>query len=142
MLIAGIVWCVAGVMVTVVGLPLEITLAPSHLVLIPLGIGIFVAFYGAIFTRLVHRHARRIRARSEERLPAYQFFNASSWVVMAVMMGGGMTLRLSHAVPDWAIAFFYSGLGLALFLAGLKFVAVYARWDRLAPDPEAVPIDD
>ena len=24
-------------------------------------------------------------------------------------MGGGMALRLSHQVPDWMIAFFYTG---------------------------------
>jgi small-conductance mechanosensitive channel len=135
MLIAGGVWCVAGAMVALVGLPLELSLAPGHLVLVPLALAIFVAFYGLVFSRLVRKHTSRIRARPEARLPVYLFFNASSWVVMAVMMGGGMALRLSHAVPDWVIAFFYSGLGVALFLAGLRFVAVFARKDVLALGP-------
>lgn len=126
LLIAGLVWCVAGAMVTIVGLPLEITLAPSHLVLLPLAGAIFVAFYVFVFSRLVRKHTGRIRARSEERLPVWHFFNASSWAVMAVMMGGGMALRLSHVFPDWFIAFFYSGLGIALFLCGLRFVRVFA----------------
>jgi hypothetical protein len=55
---------------------------------------------------------------------------------MAVMMGGGMALRLSHVMPDWMIAFFYSGLGVALFICGLRFLAVFARRDVLAPAPE------
>lgn len=126
LLIAGLVWCVAGAMVTIVGLPLEITLAPSHLVLLPLAGAIFVAFYVFVFSRLVRKHTGRIRARSEERLPVWHFFNASSWAVMAVMMGGGMALRLSHVFPDWFIAFFYSGLGIALFLCGLRFVGAFA----------------
>ena len=68
-----------------------------------------------------------IRSDPSDRLPIWRFFNGSSWAVMAVMMGGGMALRLSHLVPDWAIAFFYSGLGLALLLAGMRFVRVFAR---------------
>jgi hypothetical protein len=137
MLIAGLVWCVAGAMVCVVGLPLEISLAPSHLILLPLSGVIFLAFYFLVFSRLVRKHTWRIRSRAEERLPFWHFFNASSWAVMAVMMGGGMALRLSHVMPDWVIAFFYSGLGVALFLCGVRFVGVFARKDVLvvASDP-------
>jgi hypothetical protein len=138
LLIAGVVWCAAGVMVSTVGLPLELGLAPSHLILVPLSVVIFVAFYVFVFSRLVQKHTRRILARPENRLPFWQFFNASSWVLMAVMMGGGMALRFSHLVPDWMIAFFYSGLGLALFLCGVRFLGVFARRDGLTPVPERI----
>ena len=135
MLIAGLVWCAAGAMVCVIGLPLEFELAPSHLILLPLAVVIFVAFYFFVFSRLVRKHTGRIRARAEDRLPFWHFFNASSWAVMAVMMGGGMALRLSHLVPDWMIAFFYSGLGVALFMCGVRFLRVFARKDVLAFNP-------
>jgi hypothetical protein len=55
---------------------------------------------------------------------------------MAVMMGGGMALRLSHLLPDWMIAFFYSGLGVALLLCGVRFLGVFARKEVLALAPE------
>jgi uncharacterized membrane protein YfcA len=141
MLIAGLVWCAAGAMVTMIGLPLEVRLAPEHLILIPLAVVIFLAFYLLVFSRLVRKHTARIRAQEEDRLPFWHFFNASSWVVMAVMMGGGMALRLSHLVPDWMIAFFYSGLGLALFLCGVRFLGVFARKDVLALAPERLRSD-
>ena len=141
MLVAGLVWCAAGAMVSIVGLPLEVRLAPEHLVLLPLAVAIFIAFYFLVFSRLVRKHTRRIQARTEERLPALQFFNASSWAVMAVMMFGGMALRLSHVMPDWMIAFFYSGLGVALFLCGVRFLGVFARKDVLAVAPERVRSD-
>ncbi len=141
MLIAGLVWCAAGAMVSIIGLPLEFGLAPAHLVLLPLAGVIFLVFYLFIFSPLVRKHTGRIRARSEDRLPFWQFFNASSWVVMAVMMGGGMALRLSHLMPDWMIAFFYSGLGVALFLCGVRFLAVFARKDVLALAPERLRAD-
>ncbi len=141
MLIAGLVWCAAGAMVCVIGLPLEFTLAPSHLILVPLAVVVFLAFYFFVFSRLVRKHTGRIRARTEDRLPVWNFFNASSWVVMAVMMGGGMALRLSHLMPDWMIAFFYSGLGAALFLCGVLFLGVFARKDVLALAPERLSSD-
>jgi hypothetical protein len=141
MLVAGIVWCAAGAMVSIVGLPLELRLAPSHLVLLPLAGTIFLAFYFLVFSRLVSKHTSRIRERTEDRLPFWNFFNASSWAVMALMMGGGMALRFSHLMPDWVIAFFYSGLGVALFLCGLRFMRVFARKDVLTLAPEAARSD-
>jgi small-conductance mechanosensitive channel len=141
MLIAGLVWCAAGAMVCIVGLPLEFRLAPSELVLFPLALIVFLAFYAFVFSRLVRKHTGRVRARTEERLPFWHFFNASSWVVMAVMMGGGMALRMSHLVPDWVIAFFYSGLGVALFICGVRFLGVFARKDVLTLALEPVRSD-
>ena len=141
MLIAGLVWCAAGAMVCMIGLPLEFGLAPSHLILLPLAVGIFIAFYFLVFSRLVRKHTARIRARAEDRLPFWHFFNASSWAVMAVMMGGGLALRLSHVMPDWMIAFFYSGLGVALFLCGVRFLGVFARRDVLAITREPLRSD-
>ena len=132
MLIAGLVWCAAGAMVCVIGLPLELGLAPSNLILLPLAGAIFLVFYVLVFARLVRKHTGRIRARPEERLPFWLFFNASSWAVMVLMMGGGMALRLAHVMPDWTIAFFYSGLGIALFLCGVRFLRVFARKEVLA----------
>jgi hypothetical protein len=141
MLIAGLVWCAAGGMVLMIGMPLEFRLAPEHLLLVPLAAVVFLAFYFLVFSRLVHKHTGRIRARTEDRLPFWSFFNASSWAVMALMMGGGMALRSSHLMPDWMIAFFYSGLGVALFLCGVQFLGVFARKDVLAPAPERVGSD-
>ena len=141
MLIAGLVWCAAGAMVSMIGLPLEFGLAPAHLILFPLAVVIFLVFYVFVFSPLVRKHTGRIRARAEDRLPFWHFFNASSWAVMAVMMGGGMALRLSHLMPDWMIAFFYSGLGVALFLCGVRFLGVFARKDVLALAPERLRSD-
>ena len=40
---------------------------------------------------------------------------------MAVMMSGGIWLRVSGMAPDRFIAVFYSGLGISLLLAGILF---------------------
>ena len=43
--------------------------------------------------------------------------------------GGGNALRSFHLVPGWFIAFFYTGLGIALALAGVGFLVHYLRRD-------------
>src|SRR5450759_697167 len=112
-LIAGLVWCAAGAMVCMIGLPLEFGLVPSHLILFPLAVVIFLVFYFFVFSRLVRKHTDRIRARAEDRLPFWHFLKCWCWAVLAVMMGGCMALRLSHLRADWMIAFFYSGFARA-----------------------------
>ena len=127
--IAGLVWCVAGAMVIKIGLPLLWQLGSTQLILYPLAAVVFLIFYFLIFSRLVIKHTERIRARPEERLPFWNFFDTSSYIVMAIMMGGGMWLRLSHLIPNSMIAFFYSGLGSALFSCGIRFLGVFSRND-------------
>lgn len=141
MLIAGLAWCLAGAMVSLVGLPLQLGLAPAQPILVPLAVAIFLAFYLFVFSRLVQAHTRRIRARPEERLPVWDVFNPSSWAVMAVMMVGGMALRSSQVMPDSMIASLYSGLGVALFLCGVRFLGVFARRDVLVGEPEGARAD-
>jgi hypothetical protein len=47
------------------------------------------------------------------------------------MMAGGMGLRLAHVFPNWVIGFFYSGLGIALFSCGVRFLGVFSRKEVL-----------
>ena len=46
---------------------------------------------------------------------------------MAVMMTGGIGLRVSGLAPERVIAVFYTGLGGALLLAGLLFGRNYGK---------------
>ena len=136
MFMAGLVWCLAGGMVASIGLPLLWRLGIARWTLYPLALIIFLVFYFRIFSKLVVKHTRRIRTHPKPRLPFWSFFDRSSYIVMAVMMTGGMWLRLGHLVPDWTIAFFYSGLGVALFLCGVQFLGVFFRKEVLMESME------
>ena len=48
-------------------------------------------------------------------------FHLRSFLIMAVMMTGGIYLRASGLAPERFIAGFYTGLGAALLLAGILF---------------------
>lgn len=82
---------------------------------------VFTVFQLFIFGRLVKKHSARIAAYREERQFFLKFFDGKSFVIMAVMMGGGIGLRRSGLAPEAFIAVFYTGLGAALLLSGLLF---------------------
>lgn len=137
MLIAGLVWCAAGASVMRIGVPLLRRLGPGRPALNVYALVVFLVFYLFIFRRLVYRHAERLRRDPKLRLPVWAFFDARSYAIMAVMMGGGMWLRLSGVVPPWMIAFFYTGLGAALFSCGTRFLWVFRRGDVTMPSAAA-----
>lgn len=90
----------------------------------------FVVFH-MMFSKLVGKHAARIRSYGEEKMHVLKFFDVRGYLIMAVMMGGGIALRSFHLVPGWFIAFFYTGLGIALALAGVGFLVHYFHRDRV-----------
>lgn len=140
LLIAGLVWCVAGAMVCKIGLPLLWSYEWRQPLLLLWAVVVFLLFYFLIFSRLVVKHTARIRAKAQPHLPFWEFFDTSSYIVMVIMMVGGMWLRLAQVVPEWMIGFFYSGLGLALFSCGVRFLDGYRRKEVLwAPAAEQVP---
>ena len=53
------------------------------------------------------------------------------YIMMACMMGGGIGLCAAGAFPDTFVAFFYSGLGCALALAGVVFARNYLCYHNL-----------
>ena len=57
----------------------------------------------------------------------YFIFDVKSFVIMAVMMTGGIYIRESGLGPEIFIAVFYSGLGASLLLAGILFGRNYFR---------------
>ena len=133
-LAAGLVWTGAGFLVTSTGLPLLATEARQMWWLYSLSLATFLTFYLLVFSPLVKRHTARVRDFPEGRRPLWQFFDGSSYLVMAVMMSAGMAMRAYRVLPDWAIGFFYTGLGIALCACGLRFVSVFWHKHVLRPD--------
>lgn len=74
------------------------------------------------------KHVRRICGYADDFCPIWHFFDLKAYLIMAVMMGGGIGLRASGLLPDVFIAVFYTGLGCALALAGLCFGTAFFRY--------------
>lgn len=125
LLLACLVWSAAGINILRIGLMAY----PAYLTALNflLSILVFAVFQKFIFGKLVKKHTARISAYLEERHFFLKFFDGKAFVVMAVMMTGGIGLRASGLAPERFIAVFYTGLGAALMLAGLLFGRNYGR---------------
>lgn len=90
-------------------------------------VGVFLLF-GAMFLRIVGKHTRRIYGYDAARRHLFlKFFDLKAYILMAVMMTGGILMRTFHIIPDRCTAMFYTGLGTALTLAGVAFFIIFIR---------------
>ncbi|MDR0347080.1 MAG: hypothetical protein LBH56_01725 [Coriobacteriales bacterium] len=122
LLAAAFVWLAAGFSVVSVGVTAaEVSwTAPMALA----SLAVYVLFL-VMFLMITRRHIRRIRGYTEELTNMFKFFDAKSYVLIAVMIVLGAAVRLSGLVPGFIIAPFYSGLGLALLTAAVYYVVTY-----------------
>ena len=86
--IAGSVWLIAGFNVARLGILAYQDIMPVSAVQILLSGVVFCAF-GGMFFGMTRKHENRIKGYKEEFRPVYQFFDLKSYLIMAVMMGGG-----------------------------------------------------
>lgn len=128
--VAGVVWMAAGANVAVLGARAATGMSGIALaVAVALVVGAvatFLAFH-TMFSRLVVKNSHRIRSLEGARHNPLRFFDAQGYATMAVMMSFGIGMRAAGVFPDWFVAFFYTGLGLALALAGVSFLLHRAR---------------
>ena len=117
-LIASIVWLIAGINVLAIGL----SEYNEYLTIINviLSLIVFSIFYFAIFRKMVFKHTDRIASYKENQY-FWMFFDLKSFIIMAVMITLGIYLRVSGVASNHFIAVFYTGLGPALTLAGIFF---------------------
>lgn len=125
--VAGCVWLIAGINVARLGILSYGKLPQVRALYMLLSLAVFCAF-GLMFFKMSIKHTKRIKGYEEEFRPVWHFFDLKAYIIMAVMMGGGIWLRASGLVPDVFIAVFYTGLGCALALAGVLFWIAFIRF--------------
>jgi hypothetical protein len=124
LLIACLVWGAAGFNILKIGLlAYQNYLQPLNYAL---SLVVFAIFQFLIFGKLVKKHTQRILAYKEKQF-FLKFFDVKSFIIMAFMMTFGIVLRATNIAPEQFIAVFYTGLGSALFLAGLLFGYQFAK---------------
>lgn len=98
-----------------------------------LSLTVFCAF-GFMLYKMSMKHTKRIKGYRKNTNPYGSFFDLKSYIIMAVMMGGGIWLRSSGLAPEVFIAVFYTGPGCAL-ARGL-FRIMFFVYKKTAKEPE------
>ena len=123
--VAGVVWLLASMNVALIGARAAVEMSGATVgVVVALVVGAVAVFFAlhAIFGTIVLKNAQRIRGLAGERLSFLRFLDLKGYLIMAFMMSFGFGLRLTGLIPTWFFAFFYTGLGSALALAGASFL--------------------
>lgn len=125
LLLACLVWGIAGFNILRIGLMAY----PAYRTVLNvlLSILVFGVFQKFVFGKLVKKHTDRINSYEEGRHFFLKFFDRKAFIIMAVMMTGGIGIRAGGLAPERFIAVFYTGLGASLLLAGLLFGCNYGK---------------
>lgn len=124
--IAGALWLVAGFNVLRLGFLSYRFIGLTGFLLLG-SVATFLAFE-SLFYRLVQKNKKRIMELKETLNPVWSCMDSKFYVIMVFMMSMGVVLRAFHLVPEWFITFFYTGLGLALFLSGILYFYFSTKW--------------
>ena len=121
-LVAALVWLAAGASVISAGI--TATDDPWTLAMAIVFFIVFVAFL-ILFLFIARKHIKRICGYSDKLTSLFKFFDAQSYIIVAVMVFLGATIRISQMVPGPAIASFYCGLGTALIISAAYYLTTY-----------------
>lgn len=119
LLLASVVWLIAGFNVLKIGI--ETYANYLSVINFLLSILVFLIFWFMVFHKLTIKHTQRICNYTKDRQFILNFFDLKSFLIMAFMISDGLIIRKFSLLPDRFIAVFYTGLGSALFLAGVLF---------------------
>lgn len=119
LLIASTIWLVAGLNILHIGL--DAFKNNRNFIYDFLALLVFILFWVFIFKNMVSKHTERILGYEDNYQHFLKFFDKKSFIIMFVMITVGIVVRSLPFIPIQFIAFFYTGLGSALSLAGLFF---------------------
>lgn len=128
LLIAGIVWMIAGFNVARLGVVSYLNIDSKWCLYL---MSIFVFFlFGLMFFKMSRKHTKRILGYEDYR-PFWHFFDVKAYLIMTCMMSCGIGFRAAGIFPEIFVAFFYTGLGFALASAGVIFTRNYLLYHTL-----------
>ena len=80
-----------------------------------------IVFYLKMFSKISLKHTHRILNMKEELPCLFSFFNFRSYMMMALMISMGITLRTTGWIPLPYLAFLYLMMSVPLLLSSLRF---------------------
>ena len=127
LLIAGCVWTLAGGILISRAL-LELYSIHHHLWLeILIGLAFGSVFYLVLFAKISKKHIIRIELITIDNPCFFSFFNVRSYVMMAIMITGGITLRKLDLINHEILYTFYLTMGIPLLTSAFRF---FFKWSK------------
>lgn len=87
-------------------------------------------FYFLLFSKISRKHTQRILKMEIEKPCFFSFFNIRSYIIMAVMIGMGITLRIMGIVPLEYLSILYVTMGVPLTLSAFRFYSNFFNYNK------------
>lgn len=130
LLIAGCAWTIAGGILISRAL-VQLIMMNDHLWLeIIIGIICGMGFYIVLFARISKKHINRITLIKIDNPCFFSFFNLRSYLMMIIMITGGITLRKLDVINRDVLWTFYLTMGVPLVISAYRF---FYSWVRNKP---------
>ena len=124
LLVAGLVWGIAGFRVFTLGEGDVSSYNGSVIISTAISFIIFFIFFNFIFKKMSVKHTKRIVNSKLRKQCVFSFFDVKGYIIMGCMMTFGIIVRSSGIFNP-----FYIGLGAALFLAGILFIINFIKFE-------------
>jgi hypothetical protein len=127
LLIAGCAWTIAGGIL--ISRSLAFLIGRNHNLALEILIGIVFGafFYFLLFAMISKKHINRILLIEIDNPCFFSFFNFRSYLLMTIMISGGIILRLSGLIdPDYIYTFFLT-MGIPLLVSAYRFFYSFAK---------------
>lgn len=130
LIIAGVVWIIAGANILRIGIVTWVNSSQDALFKVCEATLVFLLFFLFVFKKLYDKYTVRIEKKKIEKNCPFSFFDVKGWIIMIFMMTLGITVRVFHLLPDSFISVFYTGLSLALIATGALFIRYWSKTYR------------
>jgi hypothetical protein len=91
-------------------------------------------FFWVLFLRISTKHIRRITSLEILRPCVFSFFNLRSYLMMALMITMGVTVRKLHLVSGEAISYFFITMAVPLLISSARFFGAWSQYDLITED--------
>ena len=123
-------WLGPGIKILVTGVKALMDVTENHHErvwwLVVAAVAVAVSF-SLMFNNFVKRYTQRILDFPERKKSIFAFFDLHGYILIAFMMGLGISLKFIPGMPAEFFAGFYPGLGIALSIAGFRFLASWVK---------------
>lgn len=125
-LLAGTMWCGVGIMLISFAVSwLSLYTGREEVLFFSAGFLVAMPVHHFGFLRIADKNLNRLLALTEKRC-VFAFMTWKSYLIVLVMMSMGIALRHS-AIPKRYLSVLYNGIGLALFLSGIRYLRFFYK---------------
>jgi hypothetical protein len=122
--IAGFLWLCTGIMLMTLSVSwLSKISTEDEVLFLSAGFIIAMPIHRFGFTKIVNKNLRRLLPVTEKKC-VFSFMTWKSYLIIPVMATMGYTIRHS-GFPKPYISVIYTGIGLALFLSGMRYLRFF-----------------